>query len=147
MVSLLKLHMVTFLTTMRHQAARWIPADIAASVALKLTFTEHEARGSIEHYHLENPTTTPWSEIANAISQHNGGNLPPVPLKQWGSKLREHGIEGAGRVSAIPLVDFYENLDAFPALDVSKTLKIAPEVNCGLVSSELMTRYLKYQGI
>ena|ERR1700742_469755 len=124
-----------------------MPADVAASVVLKQAFTHSTEDDTVDYYHLENPVTTPWSEIAEAISRYNGADLPLVPLKEWLSKLREHGIEDVEKVPAIRLVDFYESLGAFPALDVSNTLEIAPEVNYGRICSDLMTRYLRYQSV
>jgi len=125
---------------------RWIPTDVAASVALKQTFTTDKAE-LLGYYHLENPVTTPWSAVANAISQYKGANLPQVPFQQWLSKVREYGVKDAEKVPAVRLLEFFESLENFPALDVSNTLKIAPEVEYGLVDSELIQRYLAYQGI
>ena len=101
--------------------------------------------GILDHFHLQNPTVAPWSAVARAISQHKGSNLPLVPVKIWLSKVREHGIEDAEKVPAIRLLDFYEHMENLPALDVTETLKIAPQVDYGAPTSKLLEKYLEYQ--
>jgi hypothetical protein len=123
---------------------------VAASVALKQAFVEHTSAsgsspGSLDYFHLENPTNTPWATIASTISKYKGSNLPLVTLQEWLSKVREHGIEDAEKVPAIRLLDFYENLELLPALDVKKTLQVAPEVGYGLLTPEVLEKYLDYQ--
>jgi len=61
--------------------------------------------------------------------------------------VKEHGIEGADTVPAIRLVEFFENMQATPGMDISNTLKIAPEVDHGTVSPDLIERYLTYQNL
>jgi hypothetical protein len=123
---------------------------VAASVALKQAFVDHTPAagahlGSLDYFHLENPTTTPWATVASAISKYKGSNLPFVTRQEWLSKVREHGIEDAEKVPAIRLQDFYEAMEVLPALDVRKTLQVAPEVDYGLLTPEILEKYLDYQ--
>ena len=113
---------------------------------LKQTFVQHE-EAQLDYYHLENPTQTPWSTIADRISKHKGASLQQIPLKQWIAKVREHGLEGAEKVPAIRLVEFFENMQSTPGMDISNTLTIAPEVDHGTVSPDLIERYLDYQNL
>jgi hypothetical protein len=101
----------------------------------------------VDYFHLENPTSTPWSKIANVISQYKGANLALVPLREWLVKLREHSIEDAEKVPAVRLLEFFENLEDSSKLDVRKTLEIASELDFGKITEELMHRYLDYQNI
>jgi len=129
-------------------AVKWIPSDIAASVTLKQTFVDVNHRstkgnGTLEYYHLENPTSTPWSVIAGTLSQYKGRNLALVPFEQWLSKVRELGVEDAERVPAIRLLAWYESNDPIvPALDVKNTLAIAPELDYGALTPGLLEKYL-----
>jgi len=134
-------------------AVKWIPSDIAASVTLKQTFVDVNHRstkgnGTLEYYHLENPTSTPWSVIARTLSQYKERNLSLVPFDKWLSKVRELGVEDAERVPAIRLLAWYESNDPIvPALDVKNTLAIAPELDYGALTPGLLEKYLEYQGM
>jgi len=55
--------------------------------------------------------------------------------------------EWADKVPAIRLVEFFENMQSTPGMDISNTLKIAPEVDHGTVSPALIDRYLNYQNL
>ena len=116
-------------------------------MALKQTFVNRENEASLNYFHLENPTNTAWSDVANAISQYKGANLPLVPFQRWLSRVRELGIEEAEKVPAVRLLEFFESLENFPALDVKNTLTVAPEVDYGMITSELLHKYLDYQDI
>ena len=129
------------------QPVRWIPSDVTASVVIKQTFVQHDTNGSVDYFHLENPTSTPWIEIANVISKYKGADLALVPMQTWLSNLRKHGVDDAKKVPAVRLQEYFENNEDSPALDVKNTMAIAPELDCGKVTLELLSRYLDYQGI
>jgi hypothetical protein len=101
----------------------------------------------LQYYHLENPTSTPWSTVADGISQYRSNNLPQISLREWISKVNEYGVENAERIPAIRLMDFFEKLEEFPGLNVTNTLKIAPEVDYGSITKNDITRYLDYQTV
>ena len=116
--------------------------DVAASCLAELTFGD---AGPLSYFHIENPTSTPWSTIAHGISQHNGADLPLIPFSNWLSKLSERGAEDVDKVPAVRLLDFLEHMEPFPALSVKNTLAIAPKVDFGLITGDLLARYLTYQ--
>lgn len=128
---------------------RWIPVDVAASVVSRLTFNAVKDGMEASYYHLENPTSTPWSIIANAVSQYKGQNLPQVPFAEWLSRLQERAkVNGdAERIPAIRLLDFFEDMKPFLPMRVENSSRLAPEVNYGAISPELLQRYLEYQQI
>jgi hypothetical protein len=101
----------------------------------------------LQYYHLENPTSTPWSTIAEGISEYHNVNLPQISLREWISKVNEYGIENVERIPAIRLTDFFEKLEGTSGLNVRNTLEVAPEVDYGPITKKGITRYLDYQGI
>lgn len=116
-------------------------------MVLKQTFVKRDSDGSVDYFHLENPSSTPWIEIATVISQYKGANLTLVPYSQWLEKLKKHKIEDAEKVPAVRLLEFFENLEDSPALDVKNTLSIAPELDHGKITPKLLNLYLDYQNI
>lgn len=99
------------------------------------------------YYHLENPTCVPWSTIADAISQYKRVNLSKVTFASWLSNLRAKRDGDAEKIPALRLLDFFEGLEPTLPLRVENTLKLAPEVNYGMISSALVAKYLEYQRI
>lgn len=101
----------------------------------------------MDYYHLDNPVATPWHVVADAISQYKGANIPQVSFQDWLSKVRDFGDRDPEKVPAFRLLEFYENLEVFPVLDVANTKKVAPEVEYGQLEVDLIHKYLAYQGL
>ena len=114
-------------------------------MVLSLTFASHEQKGSPGYFHLENPVPTPWSMVADALSHYRGHDLPQVGFEEWLSKLRKYSIDEAEKVPAVRMLEFFENFGIYPTLNVKNTEAIAPEVNYGVISTELLTKYIDYQ--
>lgn len=68
-------------------------------------------------------------------------------MTQWLAKLRKHTIDDAEKVPAVRLLEFFEHMEDGPSLDVTNTLAIAPELDNGPLTSELLEKYLAYQGV
>lgn len=120
-----------------------MPVNAAANTIAKIALANGES--DLRYYHVENPTPTPWSTIARAISQDKGANLPYVSFIDWLSRLRERRIEDAGAVPAVRLLDFFVHAETAPALSVANTLALAPEVDFGQINSDILAQYLAYQ--
>jgi hypothetical protein len=117
--------------------------DVAASTLAKLTLSQ--SGDNLRYFHLENPTSTPWSAIADGISRYNGSNLPLIPLSDWLSKLRERDLADVDKVPVLRLLDFFEHLESFPALSVKNTLLHAPEMDFGSITPAILSVYLIFQ--
>lgn len=112
---------------------------------LKLALSQSHHGDKVGHFHLENPSTTPWKSVANAIASYKGSNLSKVSMKDWVFKIRQYGIGDAEKVPAVRLLDFYENWESMPVLSVVNTRALAPEVDFGVLSPELLEKYVEYQ--
>ena len=116
-------------------------------MVLSQTYSPDELTEPFMYFNLENPSTTPWSQIVDGVCKYKGADLRRVSLKEWIAELKTHTIEEAETVPAIKLADFYGNMDNFPSLAVEKALRVAPELDFGPMKVELLEKYLRYQGI
>lgn len=113
---------------------------------IKLSFSDYSASDrNVGYYHLENPTPTPWTTIANSISKFREADLPQIPLTQWLEKVKQHGLEDANTLPILRLPEFFERVETSLGLDIRNTLAVAPEVDYGKVKMDLVERYLAYQ--
>ncbi|KZS89154.1 acetyl-CoA synthetase-like protein [Sistotremastrum niveocremeum HHB9708] len=126
-------------------AARWIPVDVAARVIISQSF--HSDARALDYFHLENPEATPWSDVAEVVSGHNGRNIQLVSMKEWLAELKQRSQEpdfDAEKIPAFRLLGFYEEEITMPILGVGRTLQISPELRFGPIARSLITKYLEY---
>ncbi|KAF9007177.1 hypothetical protein BDQ17DRAFT_1351557 [Cyathus striatus] len=136
----------------------WLPADVAAASVLDIAFHDEpntpvssSDSGSLNYYHLENPTKTSWKEILKMFCAASGRNLEEVPTNVW---LKEMEVTaGSGKADDFPalaLHQFYSDYalsgstGASPSLDTRKAARISPGVNFGEITEDLMRKYTRW---
>ncbi|KZS94473.1 hypothetical protein SISNIDRAFT_453395 [Sistotremastrum niveocremeum HHB9708] len=127
---------------------RWIPADVTARAILSLSF--HDSAQALEYYHVDNPDVTPWRDISEALAARMDDKIRPVSMKDWLEEVRTRS-QGSNletdKVPAARLLNFFEDEISAPALDVSKSLTVAPELRFGSIERPLIEKYLEYIGL
>ncbi|TFK37310.1 hypothetical protein BDQ12DRAFT_713657 [Crucibulum laeve] len=129
--------------------ARWLPTDVAAACVLDLTF--HNESSPLAYYHLENPTSTSWSDIVQLFNKQCHNSLEVVSTQHWLDALESAGTGNkSDDISALALREFYSAYavaateGSWPSLDPTKACQISPAVNFGPVDEELMRKYAKW---
>ena len=110
---------------------------------------EDVGKDGVGYYHVENGTTTSWSGIAQTISRYDNANRPLVPLEQWVSRVQEFSKDGeSDDVPASVLIEFLGGIrsgEQSSKMDLSNTMRFAPEVDFGVISEKLVNSYMDYQ--
>lgn len=132
----------------------WIPVDKLANILLEVLVSScapHQSGASTETqlYHIVNPSSTSWSNLATDVLACYSGDsdINPVSFKDWLNILERTASEtmNAESIPAIKLVDFYRGVETEPpgsrellstqAEKVSKTLQSVGPVNQAWIRS------------
>ena len=102
----------------------------------------------LEYFHIENPISTPWKEIAEAIREASPRPLKTVPTFVWLKELSKPHIDPQ-RVPAVRLLEFFGSLrdqeEGTSALSCESSICVAPELNVGPIGPEVIRKYVEYQ--
>lgn len=121
---------------------------MTARAILSLSF--HGSAQALEYYHVDNPDITPWRDISEALAARMDDPIRPVPMKDWLEEVRTRSQDShleTDKVPAARLLNFFEDEISAPALDVSRSLTVAPELRFGSIERPLIERYLEYIGL
>ncbi|KAJ3778588.1 hypothetical protein FB446DRAFT_713250 [Lentinula raphanica] len=131
---------------------RWLPVNIAGDIVTKISLNP-ASRG---YYHLENPTSIPWSYLVKLLTtdapkRAKPISVEPVPMHEWLRLISQASqIKNADEIPAIKLTDFFrgigENLEAgggetSVVLNVQRAREVAPEIDVGILSDEVLLSY------
>ncbi|KAF8501962.1 hypothetical protein BU17DRAFT_58804 [Hysterangium stoloniferum] len=124
-------------------AVHWLPSDIAASAILRQTL---ESIKPLEYFHVDNPTPTPWLNVAQAIATYSPTPLQLVDFSRWLSRVGSDELD-AERVPAKRLLDFFQSLvhTHTAPLAYDRSAKVAPEILVGEINGALIKKFVEYQ--
>lgn len=144
-----------------------MPADYCGKAVMELALLalQQSDGGLVRYYHIENPTTTPWSTIASLFIQVCSTEMERVDTKAWlmaveeranrnrdreEAKTTKAGAEedgGRHEVPAAVLLAFYSSyseLDSRMRLSTEKAVRVSKAIEYGPVTRELMRRYVSW---
>ena len=135
-----------------------MPADYCGKAVMELALQQDD-EGLVHYYHLENPTTTPWSTIASLFIQVCSMEMERVDTEAWLRAVEERAARNMNRkeeeaedgdhseVPAAVLLAFYSSyseLDSRMRLSTEKAVRVSKAMEYGSVTSELMRRYVSW---
>lgn len=131
-------------------SVRWTPVDIAADIIADVTL-DKTSPSSTRYFHLQNPDTTSWDFVADAVYKASGGAVRGVPIHEWIAEVNRVAgdcDEEREKVPAVRLLTSYQDLlegpNGLAPLDITESMKICPRLGSGPISNAQLGRYLNY---
>ncbi|KAF9441936.1 acetyl-CoA synthetase-like protein [Macrolepiota fuliginosa MF-IS2] len=121
---------------------RWLPADYCGKAVVDFALHSKE---HLQYYHLENPTSTPWSTIVRLFTSASKANIMAVDTQEWLAAVEKASKDGADIPAAL-LLQFYSEYSSGSSvhLGTAKAGKASQAIGYGLVTPELMAKYISW---
>ncbi|GJJ15517.1 putative secondary metabolism biosyntheticenzyme [Clathrus columnatus] len=125
----------------------YLPTDIGSLAVIQQTIKSSD---NLEYFHVENTAATPWNEMVEAVQAiAQQRPLKIVSLESWLSHISSQAdIVDPVKVPAIHLLDFYREAfknEVSVRLETKHSVQIAPEIAYGVLSKELLQKYVAFQ--
>lgn len=109
----------------------WVPADLLATIIWELSSTPEllatngDGLGSLQLFHLVNPTRRPWADLLQVAKSALRGSEPleEVNMKDWVSDLENIDLSDKAAVAskpAVKILDFFSNVGDRQGVTISK---------------------------
>jgi thioester reductase-like protein len=125
----------------------WIPINIVSQVMVNIMEETKRTDVGINVFHINNPHTIPWTEVAPGLARSMGKDVRLVGLKEWIEELRIAIQEkGNGVLPVEVLLPWLEGVSEggeMASLVVDKTVALSPALaSPGRVQLEWVERWM-----
>ncbi|KAK0386750.1 hypothetical protein NLU13_6586 [Sarocladium strictum] len=111
-------------------AVDWVPVNTVSQVVTDIVDATKKTEAELNVFHINNPHTIPWSELAPEVARSMGKDVRLISLKEWIAELRSAIQEkGAGVLPVEGLLPWLEGIcdvGETATLAVDKTVSLSP---------------------